>query len=270
MRLYSMVALGGFRRYATYGAATAAGCLANVVFGFITAYTYVALWGQRAELGGYDRAQAVTFVWVTQALLASVSLLGGGFETELQERIRTGDVAVDLCRPADLQAWWLAADLGRAVFQLLGRGLVPLACGALVFELALPGEVGRWVLFAVAWVLALVVSFALRFVVGLLAFWLLDGAGVNVMASVLTLFFSGMVVPLTLFPGVFGELVRVLPWAAMLQVPVDVLLGTNGAAGGVAGAVRSLGFQAVWAVVLLGLGRMVQAAATRRVVVQGG
>ncbi|WP_030206021.1 ABC-2 family transporter protein [Streptomyces sp. NRRL S-87] len=267
MRLYGAVAAGGFRRYATYGTATAAGVFTNTVFGFIVAYTYVALWDQRPGLGGYDRAQALTFVWVSQSLLAAGALIGGGFQEELQERIRTGDVAVDLYRPADLQLWWLAGDLGRAGFQLLGRGVVPLVAGALAFELALPSRPARWLLFLVSVVLGLVVGFAVRYLVGLCAFWLLDGVGVNLLASLASIFCSGMVLPLTVFPGGFGEVVRLLPWAAMLQVPLDVLMGTHAGAGAALGA---LGFQVAWAVVLLGAGRVLQGAATRKVVVQGG
>ncbi|MEU3721842.1 ABC-2 family transporter protein [Streptomyces sp. NPDC031705] len=261
------VAAGGFRRYATYGTATAAGVFTNTVFGFIVAYTYIALWDERPGLGGYDQAQAVTFVWVSQSLLAAGALLGGGFQDELQERVRTGDIAVDLYRPADLQLWWLAADLGRSGFQLLGRGVVPLAAGALAFRLALPADPLRWLLFLASVVLGLVVSFAMRYLLGLAAFWLMDGAGINMVAHVVTIFFSGMLLPLTVFPGGFGDAVRVLPWAAMLQVPMDVLLGTHAGAGN---AARALGFQICWALVLLGAGRLVQSAATRKVVVQGG
>uniref|UniRef100_A0AAU2JQ32 ABC-2 family transporter protein n=1 Tax=Streptomyces sp. NBC_00049 TaxID=2903617 RepID=A0AAU2JQ32_9ACTN len=267
MSLYLAVAAGGFRRYATYGTATAAGVFTNTVFGFIVAYSYIALWDERPGLGGYDQAQALTFVWVSQSLLAAGALIGGGFQDELQERVRTGDIAVDLYRPADLQMWWLAADLGRAAFQLMGRGLVPLCAGALAFQLALPTDPLRWLLFLVSVGLALVVSFAVRYMLGLMAFWLMDGAGINLMATVVTIFFSGMVLPLTVFPGGFGEFVRVLPWAAMLQVPMDVLLGVHAGAGSAAAA---LGFQAGWALVLLGAGRLLQSAATRKVVVQGG
>lgn len=110
-RLYVAVAAGGFRRYATYRAATAAGVFTNTVFGLILVYTYLALWDEKPQLGGYDQAQAVTFVWLGQALLAALAIGGGGFEDELMERIRTGDVAVDLYRPADLQLWW---QIGRA------------------------------------------------------------------------------------------------------------------------------------------------------------
>ncbi|MFE2475563.1 ABC-2 family transporter protein [Streptomyces sp. NPDC059389] len=266
-RLYPAVAAGGFRRYATYGTATAAGVFTNTVFGFVLAYTYVALWDERPGLGGYDQAQALTFVWVSQALLAAGALIGGGFQEEMQERIRTGDIAVDLYRPADLQMWWLAADLGRAGFQLLGRGVVPLLAGALAFQLALPADPLRWLLFLVSVVLALLVSFAVRYLLGLAAFWLMDGAGINLVAVVATVFFSGMLLPLTVFPGGFGEFVRVLPWSAIIQVPLDVLMGVHAGAGG---AVRALAFQSAWVLVLLGAGRLLQSAATRKVVVQGG
>ncbi|MFI9718070.1 ABC transporter permease [Streptomyces sp. NPDC052396] len=266
MRLYAAVAVSAFRRHATYRMATAAGVFTNTVFGFILAYTFTALWDERPHLGGYDQAQALAFVWVSQALLATAALMGGGFEAELQERIRTGDIAIDLYRPADLQLWWLAADLGRAAFQLLGRGVVPLAAGALCFQLALPSSPLRWLAFLLAVSLGLLVSFALRYLVGLCSFWLLDGSGVNVMSTLLGVFCSGMLLPLTVFPGAFGATVRLLPWASVLQVPLDILLGRH-TGPALAGA---LAFQAVWAVALLALGRLIQARATRKVVVQGG
>ncbi|NEE53622.1 ABC transporter permease, partial [Streptomyces sp. SID8455] len=78
-------------------------------------------------------SQALAYVWIGQGLLAACAMMGGGFEDELMERIRTGDIAVDLYRPVDLQLWWLAGDLGRAAFQLLGRGVVPMLAGALAF-----------------------------------------------------------------------------------------------------------------------------------------
>ncbi|MDQ1045911.1 ABC-2 family transporter protein [Streptomyces sp. V4I2] len=262
-RLYAAVAAGGFRRYATYRVATAAGVFTNTVFGLILVYTYLALWEERPHLGGYDQAQAVTYVWVGQALLSTLAIGGGGVEDELMERIRTGDIAIDLYRPADLQLWWLAADLGRAVFQLLGRGVVPFAFGVLVFPAAVPSDVGTWCAFLFAVVLAMVVGYGIRFLVALSAFWLLDGTGVVQMAWLVGFFCSGMIFPLNVFPGALGEVVRALPWSSLLQAPADVLLGE-------ADPWRTYVFQAGWAVVLLVLGRLVQAMATRRVVVQGG
>lgn len=262
-RLYTAVAAGGFRRYATYRTATAAGVFTNTLFGLILVYTYLALWDVKPHLGGYDQAQAVTYVWLGQALLSTLAIGGGGFEGELTERIRTGDVAVDLYRPADLQLWWLAADLGRALFQLLGRGVIPFVFGALVFRVALPGDLGTWAAFLVAVVLGMVVSFGIRYLVALSSFWLLDASGMLGITLFTGFFFSGMMLPLNVFPGAFGDVVRALPWSSMLQKPADVLLGE-------ADPLGTFAFQAAWAVALLGAGRLLQSVATRRVVVQGG
>jgi ABC-2 type transport system permease protein len=263
---YVAVVTRGFRRYATYRTATIAGVFTNTVFGFIVTYSYMALWSQRPHLGGYTEPQALTYVWIGQAMLMTMALMGGGFEDELMERIRSGDIAVDLYRPADLQGWWLSADLGRAAFHLLGRGVAPLVFGSMAFELALPTDGLTWLLFLASVLLGALVSFAIRFLVALSAFWLLDGAGVSQVTFLCGLFFSGMLLPLTVFPGRLGELARALPWAAILQVPADMLLGRHRGTG----AVLALAFQAGWAVVLLGAGRALQSVAARRVVVQGG
>ncbi|MEW2547167.1 ABC-2 family transporter protein [Streptomyces sp. NPDC047002] len=266
MRLYAVVWAGAFRRYATYRTATVAGLFTNTAFGFIIAYTYTALWHLRPHLGGYGLAEAMTYVWVSQGLLAASGIMGGGFEDDLLDRIRSGDIAVDLYRPADLQLWWLAQDLGRAVFQLLARGAVPVAVGALFFDLALPADPLVWAAFLGAVLLGNVVSFAIRYVVGLSGFWLLDGTGALQLSRLAATFWSGMLLPLNVFPGLLGQVARALPWSAQLQLPADVLLGTE-RGWAVAGV---YGFQAAWAVVLLALGRVLQTAATRRLVVQGG
>ncbi|WP_030603811.1 ABC transporter permease [Streptomyces fulvoviolaceus] len=262
-RLYVAVAVGGFRRYATYRAATAAGVFTNTVFGVILVYTYLALWDEKPHLGGYDQAQAVTYVWLGQCLYATLAIQGGGAEKDLMDRIRTGEIAVDLYRPADLQLWWLASDMGRSLFQMVGRGVIPFLFGAVFFPMALPTEVTTWAAFLVTLLLAAVVSFAIRYLAALSAFWLMDGMGISQALMITGVFFSGIVLPLNAFPGALGDIVQVLPWAALLQMPADVLMGETGVPGAFA-------FQAVWAVVLLAAGRLLQSAATRRVVVQGG
>ena len=127
----------------------------------------------------------------------------------------------------------------------------------------LPGEAGVWAAFLVAVVLAMVVSYAIRFLVALSGFWLLDGTGALQVLMVTGVFCSGMALPLNAFPQPLGDVVMLLPWSALLQTPADVLMGR-------VEVWSAFAFQAGWAVVLLAVGRLVQGAATRRVVVQGG
>ncbi|MFD8703567.1 ABC transporter permease [Kitasatospora sp. NPDC059648] len=264
--LYAAVARGAFRRYSTYRAATLAGAFTNTVFGIILASSFLALWQARPNLGGYDQSQAVTYIWVSQGLLVTVAVWGGGFQDDLQDRFRSGDIAVDLYRPVDFQGWWLATDLGRAGFQALVRGTVPMVVGALVFRTRMPERPLTWVFFLLSVLLAVLVSFGLRFLVSITGFWLHDSEGVRAVMLVVSMFFSGMLLPIALFPGWLGDLAPLLPWAALVKVPTDVFLERADGAG----LLPALGFQLGWAAVLLLAGRGAQWLATRRVVVQGG
>jgi viologen exporter family transport system permease protein len=72
VRLYWEFARRGYRRYVAYPAATWAGVLANTTFGFMQAYILLALYRHRDVVGGYDASDTVTYVWLTQAMLAVV------------------------------------------------------------------------------------------------------------------------------------------------------------------------------------------------------
>lgn len=265
LQLYAAIAWRGFRRHATYRAATVAGVFTNAVFGVIIAYTFLALWEQRPQLGGYGAAQALTFVWFAQALIMPVGLFGGPM-LEWPERVRTGAVSLDLLRPLDLQSWQLAEDLGRAGLHVLARGLPSLLPGLVFFDLALPQRASTWALFTVSLLLAVVVGFALRFLLGLLAFWVVDVAGFATVLITAQLFLSGMVLPLTVFPDWLRAVTDALPFRCLVQLPLDVLLREDTTTA----TAPLLAVQLAWAVGLLALGRLVTRRAVSVVVVQGG
>jgi len=264
--LYVAVAVRAFRRYSTYTAATLAGIFTNCVFGIIISFTYIAVWRQNPDAGGYDVRDALTYVWLGQAMIMTVAVWNGGATDDLAERIRTGDVAIDLYRPVNLLGWWLATDLGRATYHLLTRGIAPTVVGAMLFDLRFPASAGVWVVFATSVLLAVVLSFAIRMLVSASTFWLLDDTGLKNLNAICATFLSGLVVPLVLFPGWTREVAMALPWAGFLQVPADIWLGQRTGAD----AWAALGFQVGCSVVLLGLCAVVLRAADRRLVVQGG
>jgi len=256
----------GFRRYSTYRAATLAGVFTNSVFGVIIAYTYIALWDVRPSLGGYGIAQAVTFAWVAQALIAPVAIFGGFVVDELAERVRTGAAAIDLHRPVSLLGLRLAEDLGRAAYHLLSRGAIPTLLGALLFDLVWPDTVATATLAALSIAMAIVVSFGLRYLLGLLAYWIIDIQGPQWIVVLSQIFFSGMMLPLVVFPGWLRFVADLLPFRCMIQIPIDVFLSdSTGTA-----VAPLLAVQLVWIVILLAAGAAMTRFAVRKVVVQGG
>lgn len=265
MRVYLAVFACGLRRYSTYRAATAAGVFTNAVFGLINAMVMLAVFHARPHIGGFDATDAVTQVFVSQAMIGPAATFGPPLD--FGDRIREGDVAVDLLRPANLTSWWLAHDLGRSAFAFCFRSVPTFTVGALVFPLALPGDPGRWAVVLASVVLAALVGFGLRYLYALAGFWVLDTRGINAAAWILGPICAGMLLPLVLFPAPVATVLRALPWSALVQVPADVMLGKSPLPGGTTGA---LAYQALWAAALIATGAALTARATRRVVVHGG
>jgi len=263
LRLGFELARRGYGRYAAYPGATWAGVFTNTFFGFLIAYTLLAVFEQRDAVGDYDARDAVTYTWLAQGMLMTI-YLWGWFEVAL--RVRSGDVATDLQRPLDFQGYWLAQDLGRAAYHALFRGVPPFVLGALVFDVLVPGNPLVWLAFLASVTLAVVTSFAFRFLFNLAAFWLLDYRGAGVLAMVASTFFSGQIVPIAFFPHWLAVLAWALPFAAMVQAPIEIWLGH-------AEGLELLGLlalQAFWAGALLLVGRAVLAAGMRKLVIQGG
>lgn len=259
---FGALAGAGFRRWSTYRQATLAGAFTNTVFGFLRCAVMLAVAAAAGgSAGGYAGPQLVTYVWVAQGLLAVVQFWGW---TELADRVRTGDVQSDLLRPVHPVVSYLAADLGRAGHALVTRFVVPVVVGALVFDMYFPHDLISYPAFAVSMLLAVLVSFGIRYVVNLSAFWLLDIRGVNNVWMLCSNVLTGLYFPLGFLPGWAQALLWLgTPFPSILQAPVDVLIERGN-------TLLTLGNQLLWAMVMLAVAVLVQHRAERRLVVQGG
>jgi ABC-2 type transport system permease protein len=257
---YPHLVRAGFRRHSIYLAASLAGLFTNTVFGLLRVAVLLAVVGQTGRAAGYDAADIGTFVWLGQGLLGVVTIWP---DRELAQRVRSGDVAIDLGRPWNLQPALLAQDIGRAGHAMLIRFAPPVLFGALVLPFRWPQSPWTVLLFAVSTVLAVVVSFAARFLLDLTAFWLLDNRGVVTVYAAATGVLCGLTVPIAFFPEPLRIALYATPFPAMLQTPIDVF-GERGATAAL------LAHQVLWAALLLAAGQLVLARATRKLVVQGG
>ncbi len=256
----------GFRRAAAYRTAVLAGATTNTVFGVIKLGILSAAAGSAGgSIGGYDRAALSTYTWLSQGLLAVVGLLGGT-SVRLDQRIRTGDVVVDLARPVDPVLAWMADDAGRALQAATFRFLAPLVFGAVVFGITVPTSPATVPLLVVSIVLAWAVSFCCRVLVEMAGFWTTDVRGLTTVYIAVSNVLGGVIVPLTLFPPALAALARATPFPSMLQIPVDIAVEHRSGSA----ALTGLAVQAAWVVVLLAATSAVLRRATRKVVVQGG
>ena len=255
----------GFRRYAAYRQATVAACITNTVFGCLRTFVLLATTvGAGGVAAGYTGEQLSTYVWMGQGMLGVVMLWG---HNDLADRVRSGEVAADLLRPVNPIWVYLAGDLGRAAHAACTRMVVPITVGALLFPFYRPDRWWTYPLVAVSVVLAVLVCFALRYLVNLTSFWLLDIRGVSMAWVVVSGVGSGLYFPLTFFPDEITTLLYLAtPFPSIMQFPADVAVEYGGA-----GAQLSrIGLQVMWCVICMAAAVFVQSRATRKLVIQGG
>lgn len=265
MRAYLEAMRMSYRRYRTYTSATFAGLLTNAFFGVLRSSVFVALY--RSQMGavvdGFSLRDAISYVWLSQGMIAVLSLWSW---FEIADSIRSGEIAGELTRPVSYFGFWLARDLGRAGYHVLFRLLPTVTLGALLFGVQRPHALATVPLVAVSLLLAVVISFEVRFILNVSAFWTTDVRGSYGIALVFLNFFSGFLVPLAFFPAWLRSLAQRLPFSGMVSTPLTLYL--EQATG--SSALWLLGKQALWVLLLMGASRLTLWAALRRLVVQGG
>lgn len=263
VRIYLELARRAFQQQFAYRAATFAGMFTNSIFGVMLSAVYLALFRSRAEgasVEGFTAMQTVTYVWIGQALITPVFMWGWW---EIIQTIRTGAIVTDMLKPTDYFTYWLSRDLGRAAGHILLRFIPTLLIGAVLYDLVYPDSVVRWMAFAASIAMAILVSFAFRFMMNLWGFWVLDHRGIAGISTVLIGVFSGHLLPIAWYPEGIRDVMNMLPFRAIVMLPVEIYLGQVSIA-------RGLGLQIFWVVVMFGAAHGLQSIAERKVVVQGG
>jgi ABC-2 type transport system permease protein len=263
LRFYLQVARRAFRRQLAYRAANLAGMATNTMWGVIRASIFTALFVARPHAAGFTLPVALTYGWLTEALLMVTMLWGW---TDLAESIQTGAVISDMARPYHLQTYWLFRDAGRALYHLLFRGLPVALVGALCYPFVGPPSPWLVPVFALSIALGTLTSFGWRFLVNATAFWTTDIRGMAAIAGLIAVFFSGEQAPLAFYPGWLQALAAVLPFQAMISAPMAIYLGRVAGPG----LLVTLVVQLAWAVVLFGAGRYALARGYRKVESNGG
>ena len=100
---------------------------------------------------------------------------------------------------------------------------------AILLAVVFDADFGTGVWDALAFVPVLVGAVAVRFLcewtVGLAAFWITRTMTLNQLYGTLTMFLSGQIAPLSLFPEPVPIIASILPFRWMVAFPVEVLLG---------------------------------------------
>lgn len=250
-----------------YRAAAVAGIVTQFFWGAMELLAFRAFY--QADPGAFPMSFQATasYVWMQQAFLALFA--AWMFENEIFQCIRDGSVAYELCRPVDLYAMWFARSaanrVSRAVLRcapiLLVAAFLPAPLG-----MTAPQSLSAFLWWAVTMVLGLGVTVGFGMLIYLVTFFTLSPDGVRMVAVSLVEILQGGIIPLPFFPDGLRQVLELLPFAAMQNVPLRAWSGDLSGQDLYAAA----GLQLFWAIVLGGSGWLLAQKALKKTVVQGG
>lgn len=246
-----------------YRGAVIGGVLCQTFFGLILISVYRALYETRPQT--LPLQDVVTYVWLQQAFFRMLV----AFDGELNDKIKTGGFAYDLCRPLDTYGYYFSRGAAQKLMGSILRSVPMLIIAILLPEgwgIGAPASVSGLVCALISLGFGLMCVCALDMITTGFTVRTLDSRGMQSALNLLMVTLSGNLLPLTLFPDSWQNVIRLLPYAQLLDAPIRLYCGQQS----VSGAPAVWLCQAVWTVLLVLLGRKFWSSNRKRIVVQGG
>lgn len=196
---------------------------------FMPIVTTIFLWqavfagSSHQEIAGFTASQMIAYyllVLVSRAFSSMPGLANG-----IALDVRSGNIKKFLTQPVDMMGFLLTM---RVAHKLVYYGIA-IGPFAIVFYLCRHYFDGwpSWEVLA-AYVCSLLLAFLIGFLfeslVGVLAFWVLEISSFNFIVIMLNYLLSGHMFPLDLVPGVWGEVLRWLPFQYLAYFPAMLFL----------------------------------------------
>lgn len=261
-----------FLQMLQYRTAALAGFVTQCWWGGIKVMVLAAFYGGASMAGApMSLAQAITYSWLAQGLLALLPWLG---DPEVAQAVRTGAVAYDRLRPVDAYALWFVRSAGWIAARVLPRLVLMAAFAAVALPLAglgdwawqPPSGVAAGVAFLASSVLALLLSTSMVMLLNIATAAALNERGINALAGPVVIVFSGNLLPLVLLPDAWQTALLLQPFAGVVDIPARLYFGLMSGPQALVG----LGLQCFWIVVLVGFGHVAMGRTMRKLEVQGG
>ncbi|MFD0711889.1 ABC transporter permease [Paenibacillus sp. GCM10027626] len=226
-------------------------------------FLWAAIYGEQEQLGGFTLAQMTTYVavsWMARAFYFN------NLDREIANEIRDGSVAIQFIRPYSYLIVKLMQGFGEGIFRLLLFMVPGLVIVCLLFPVKLPTDPAIWLIYLVMLLFSFLINTQLNMLTGLFAFFVENNEGMLRMKRVLVDLFSGVIIPISFFPGWLAAVMKWFPFQAITYLPSSVFTGRTAEGE----ALHVLGLQIVWFAVLIIPILLIWRRARTRLFVQGG
>lgn len=187
---------------------------------------------------------------------------------EIGRNIQSGKIVLDLLKPMEYRKYLFWSYSGSFVTQFFLTFLPTFIAVAVVTHGAIPMGINL-LFFVISVVMAVSINYSIDFIVGTICLYTESIWGINIMKQVIVLLLSGATIPLAFFPDKLRDVVELLPFAAVYDVPLKFLLW-DGISMEPHEPWCMLGFQLFWCIVMLVISKVFWKVSLRQITVNGG
>ncbi|MGG5252156.1 ABC transporter permease [Neobacillus sp. SM06] len=226
-------------------------------------FLWSAIYGGKGSIQGLSIAQMTTYVavsWMARAFYFN------NLDREMALEIMEGKVAVELIRPYSYLGMKTMQGLGEGIFRLFFFSVPGLIIVALIFPVKFTWDPAVWGLFGFSIVLSFLINTQLNLLTGITTFFLYNNSGLIRAKRVVIDLFSGLLLPISFFPGWAQSIMNFLPFQGISYIPSMIF--TNGFSH--QQAIAAIWQQFVWVLVLILPIQLLWMMAKKQMIIQGG
>lgn len=188
-------------------------------------YLWQNVYDQKQIIEGYTIESMITYLIIAKILEI---LLLPSFHWSIQDEVSSGELSKYLTKPISYWGFWFSKNTGNKLVQLT---LVIIPIGIIAFcnrEYFLFPDFHDLAGLIAAAILAMILYYNLYFLVSLFSFYFVEIASFFFTVDILLELLSGTLFPLKLLPEPFFHIVKNLPFAYLIDFPVNIYLGRLG------------------------------------------
>lgn len=180
--------------------------------------------------------------------------------------IQSGKIILDLLKPMEYRKYMFWSYSGSFVTNFFLVFLPTFIVVAVVTNGAIHFGINL-LFFVISVVMAVSINYSIDFLVATICLYTESIWGINIMKQVIVLLLSGATIPIAFFPEPFRTIVDYLPFQAIYNTPLSMLLDSDPKWDAV---LISLGIQLFWVVFMLLVTKLFWKISVRRITVNGG
>lgn len=267
LRKYIALLRSGIMESLHFRLGTAVTLFANLIYLVLVYF----LWKAVYDSAGVDVVNGMTFTDTMIYLILATALfnfLEMFIVWDMSRSIQSGGIILDLLKPMQYRTYKFWSYSGSHVSQFVLAFIPTFIVVMIVTKGAIPVGLNL-VRFMVSVIMALIINFSIEMLVATLCLYTESTWGINIVKETIVLVLSGASIPLAFFPESIRNIISWLPFRAIYDIPLQVLLNKGGS-DTLEGLAKMWGMQLGWCVILGLAGILFWNHAVKKITVNGG